>query len=144
MTPLGRFPVDFKMWFGHTNFIISKSRRKMIESVPGVESLNVFSPYRFRLGVGLAFDSTEVRQNIQKVFGVTHKENITYNSEIMQKVGMVKDSITKENWAIYVTPNGEINCAEGDQLEEIVEKVGIYQETHDKFGGLLLKSWSGY
>lgn len=142
ITPMGRFPKDFRLWFGHTNFNLSKKRIKTIENVPGVESLDVFSPYRFRIGIGLAFDQTDVRLNIQKEFGVTHKEFVAYPEEITKKIGAVKDLITKENWAIYVTPNGEISYVESDNFKEISEKVGLYQESNDKIGGLLLKSWN--
>lgn len=55
----------FKFWVGHTNFNISPKIAKVIEDTPGVETLDIFTRYRFRIGVGKIFDSKEVRLNIQ-------------------------------------------------------------------------------
>lgn len=55
----------FKFWEGHTNFNISPKVAKAIEKTDGVEVLDFYTRYRFRLGVGKAFDSREVRQDIQ-------------------------------------------------------------------------------
>ena len=54
----------FKFWVGHTNFNISQKVAKAIEKTEGVETLDVFTRYRFRIGVGKAFDSREVRKEI--------------------------------------------------------------------------------
>lgn len=55
----------FKFWEGHTNFNISQKVAKAVEKTDGVEILDVFSRYRMRIAVGKAFDSREVRQDIQ-------------------------------------------------------------------------------
>lgn len=55
----------FKFWEGHTNFNISQKVAKAIEKTDGVEILECYTRYRFKLGVGKAFDSREVRQDVQ-------------------------------------------------------------------------------
>ena len=72
-TPMGVIPVNdntasgkiFNFWIGHTNFSITKGVFNVIEQNDGVETLDVFTRYRFRIGIGKAFNSTEVKQNIQ-------------------------------------------------------------------------------
>src|SRR5688572_20132531 len=57
-TPMGVMPMtdymtpdkNFNFWVAHTNFNIGAKAKLLIESVPGVESLFVFSRYRFRIG----------------------------------------------------------------------------------------------
>lgn len=71
-TPMGIVPLNestnpvkvFNFWTGYTNFRINHGIRKLIEGVSGVESLDVWSPYRFRIGVGKLFNDREVRHAI--------------------------------------------------------------------------------
>jgi hypothetical protein len=71
-TPMGVIPVTentasgkiFNFWIGHTNFDITKSIALLIEQIPGVETLDIFTRYRFRIAVGKAFDDSSVMRDI--------------------------------------------------------------------------------
>lgn len=71
-TPMGIIPVNdntmsgklFNFWMGHTNFNITPSVAQTIERTNGVETLDIFTRYRFRISVGKAFDDSEVMRNI--------------------------------------------------------------------------------
>lgn len=71
-TPMGLIPYNeytasgkiFNFWIGHTNFNISKLIAQKIEQTPGVETLDVFTRYRFRIAIGKAFEPREVMLNI--------------------------------------------------------------------------------
>lgn len=76
-TPMGIIPVTeytasgkiFNFWTGHTNFDITEKIATIIEKIEGVESLDVFTRYRFRISVGKAFsDSTVMRNITNKVY----------------------------------------------------------------------------
>lgn len=71
VTPMGVLPYNentacskiFNFWVGHTNFTINKEIMQILESCDGVEALDIFTRYRFRIAVGKAFkDSTVMRQ----------------------------------------------------------------------------------
>jgi hypothetical protein len=72
-TPMGIIPIDentasgkiFNFWIGHTNFNITKFISSIIEKTPGVECLDIFTRYRFRVAIGKAFNSSSVMKNIQ-------------------------------------------------------------------------------
>jgi len=72
-TPMGIIPIDentasgkiFNFWVGHTNFNITKFISSVIEKTPGVECLDVFTRYRFRIAIGKAFNGSDVMKNIQ-------------------------------------------------------------------------------
>lgn len=74
ITPMGMIPLHektactkiFKFWIGHTNFNISQKIASVIEEVEGVEILDIFTRYRFRVAIGQAFKDREVMQNIQE------------------------------------------------------------------------------
>jgi len=73
-TPMGIIPMNentasgkiFNFWMGHTNFDISKKIAQIIERTEGVETLDVFTRYRFRVSIGKAFDDSETMRNINK------------------------------------------------------------------------------
>lgn len=71
-TPFGLIPVNentasseiFNFWTGHTNFAITQEISNIIEETDGVETLNVFTKYRFRIAVGKAFNDSAVMREI--------------------------------------------------------------------------------
>lgn len=71
-TPMGIIPMNentasgkiFNFWLGHTNFNLTANLVKAIENTDGVETLDVFTRYRFRVGVGKAFVDSDVMRNI--------------------------------------------------------------------------------
>jgi hypothetical protein len=73
--PIGLVPIQeanlpsslFNFWMGHTTFRLTGNHEDAIEGVDGVETLDVFTPYRFRVGVGRAFDDRKVRKAIELV-----------------------------------------------------------------------------
>lgn len=72
VTPMGMIPYNentasssiFNFWVGHCNFNLSAKICSLIESAEGVETLDVFTRYRFRIGVGKIFDDGKVMRNI--------------------------------------------------------------------------------
>jgi hypothetical protein len=73
-TPMGIIPYNeytasskiFNFWTGHTNFNIIDAVAFAIETTDGVETLDVFTRYRFRIGIGKAFEDRQVMQSIEK------------------------------------------------------------------------------
>lgn len=71
-TPMGLIPYNeytasskiFNFWTGHTNFNLSESIVNILQNTDGVETLDIFTRYRFRLGIGKVFDETSVKQQI--------------------------------------------------------------------------------
>lgn len=71
-SPLGIIPYNeytasskiFNFWVGHTNFDISTPIVEVIEKCEGVELLDIFTRYRFRVGIGKCFNDSETMNNI--------------------------------------------------------------------------------
>lgn len=71
-TPMGIIPFNentasgkiFNFWIGHTTFDITKNIADIIETTSGVETLDIFTRYRFRIAVGKAFSDSEVMRDI--------------------------------------------------------------------------------
>jgi hypothetical protein len=83
MTPLGLIPYNentasskiFNFWTGHTNFNLSAPIVGIIQASDGVEALDVFTRYRFRIAIGQLFDPAMVMSTItSNVYSYLQKE----------------------------------------------------------------------
>lgn len=54
----------FNFWLGHTNFNITTNIVKKIENINGVETLDIFTRYRFRVAFGKAFNDRDIMSTI--------------------------------------------------------------------------------
>lgn len=71
-TPMGIIPYTentasgkiFNFWVGHTNFDITQKISDLIENIDGVEILDIFTRYRFRIAIGKAFIDSKVMKEI--------------------------------------------------------------------------------
>jgi len=71
-SPMGLIPYGehtasskiFNFWTGHTNFNLSKTVIDCIEDVDGVETLDIFTRYRLRVGIGKCFNDAETMSHI--------------------------------------------------------------------------------
>ena len=74
ITPMGMLPYSektscetvFNFWTGHTNFSISKDISDILERCDGVETLDIFTRYRFRIAIGRAFKDSSIMTTINK------------------------------------------------------------------------------
>lgn len=76
IVPLGEWlePGEvFNFWVGHANFNITADIVSQIEVVEGVEILDVFTRYRFRIGIGSMFKDGTVMRKVAKCLGVKYK-----------------------------------------------------------------------
>ncbi len=80
VTSMGVMPITeyntpgktFSFWIGHTNFSITKDIHKLIGDIEGVETFDIFTRYRFRVGIGKLFDETSVKKMIDKGLAEYH------------------------------------------------------------------------
>lgn len=72
ITPMGVIPYNeftasgkiFNFWVGHANFTITDDIVDIIKQTDGIESLDVFTRYRFRIAIGKAFSDSETMRKI--------------------------------------------------------------------------------
>jgi hypothetical protein len=73
MTPFGVLPLtehamaskSFKLWVGHSNFKLTEAFYKVIGEHPGIEALDILTPYRFRIAVGKMFIDRDVMTSVR-------------------------------------------------------------------------------
>jgi hypothetical protein len=145
----------FDFWILHTNFEITKDIRDIISKVPGVESNDVLTRYRTRVGFprsGL-FNASKVKSTVQDAiryyFHETQNINLS-NFEtsldgltVSMQVREVRDNIDKKHdyWTIYVLPNGHMEVITADEEDqEYLRRTKTLQNLHMMIGGSLLSS----
>jgi len=84
LTNMGMIPYNeytdcckiFNFWIGHTNFSLSNKIANIIQDIEGVETLDIFTRYRFRVAFGKAFIDRDVINNINvtisSIFNITN------------------------------------------------------------------------
>lgn len=60
----------YNFWMGHANFDLGNGLADKIANVDGVETFDCFTRYRFRIAVGHAFSSDEVKEMIDAAIQV--------------------------------------------------------------------------
>ena len=86
-TPMGIIPVTehtnptkiFNFWTMHTNFRITRDIQNIIDHTEGVECLDVFTPYRWRIAIGKAFKTNDVKLTLQENLNVAGIVNAKEN-----------------------------------------------------------------
>lgn len=74
VTPMGIIPYTdntasnkiFNFWVGHTNFDVTPSVVSIIDSYDGIETLDVFTRYRFRIGIGKLFNAADTMYSLSE------------------------------------------------------------------------------
>jgi len=90
MTPFGVLPLTeqnmaskyFKFWVGHSNFKLTKEFYDIIGKHPGIETLDILTPYRFRIAVGKLFVDRDVMTSVRDTmvrYITTNKRHVTFN-----------------------------------------------------------------
>jgi len=100
---------NFNLWVGHTNFDITKRVVETIKQVPGVETLEVYTRYRFRVGFGMIFDSTEVKLEIERLLLDKNDYKKDLPEELKKKIEDIIGGLKKnyKYWGLCLLPNGE-------------------------------------
>lgn len=132
--PIGIIPINegnvpsklFNFWMMHTNFSITPKLIDKMEAVNGVETLDVWTRYRARIGIGKIFDETEVLNDIEKELCSEEKDSI----DILKKDLKSKYKF----WAIVVSDNKVIPFV-GKSKEEVEGKVSSFKTEQ------ILRSW---
>jgi hypothetical protein len=107
--------------------------------MPGVEILDVFLKYTFRIAIGHAFSFQDVRQNIEQILC----SDLNFGKNTIYNIGdTIKNDLSKsKHWAMYILPTGQVNIIKDSRKSEAFnEKLNIYSTSQTLIGGKLLSS----
>lgn len=153
-TPMGPFPVSpfydfnkaFEFWMGHTDFPIDDTVAEILDNVPGIEILDIITKYQFRFSVGKMFKGVNVRLNILEVLdaipprrGEINPTDMTLPKEVRDKLDILESQAKAnfERWVFYILPNGRIDAAFDDNVDE---SLPLYKKAQELTGGVIITS----
>ena len=142
----------FDFWILHTNFDITPIVARAIELVSGVETLDVLTRYRVRIGFTRSnlFNTKEVKKNVEQAVLELDRpkkdaidENIAmeFTPDISKNVATVRDKILSEvnYWAIYILPNGELDILSSEKLDHpFIQRLSVMARSHELIGGYIM------
>lgn len=149
--PMGIIPLNehnapgkvFCFWLGHTNFNISTKVKNILKKIVGVETLDIFTRYRFRVAVGKAFlDEAKdpygknILLNIEKILCPKQKakKKPTFKEHTINILKKKLDS-TGKFWAILEAEDGSLDPRKAATKEEVIKLI------EESRCNVLAKSW---
>lgn len=147
----------FDFWTVHCNFPITQAISDAVENVPGVETLNVMTKYRARIGFNRilfqanAFDLNEVREGVEiaakkaciKNNELDHiGELLLFSADIRALAEQTKKKLSKSNhWTMYVLPNGQMETfTEFKRTDSMDKKTALFNSAKRLIGGAVFTS----
>jgi hypothetical protein len=141
--PMGIIPLNescypgklYNFWNMHTNFDVTEAVADVLNEMPGVETLDIFTRYRVRLAFGKCFEEREIKRAIEKVLTEQPKPP----EETTDKLSVIKNSLGRKYkyWCIITTKEGKMFTYGDDTQEKIEEKIDECQEIENVY-----LSWS--
>ncbi len=141
---------SFDFWILHTNFDVTEDVKEAIEKSPGVESLDILTRYRVRIGFTIsgAFNNSEVRQDIQRrlLKPVISEEQEpessamyrAFDEETYETIESKKNELNKneKHWIMYVLPNGNMSIYSSKTTDiEFIEQLTFLNQMQLLVGG---------
>jgi hypothetical protein len=142
VVPLNEHNIPSKVycfWMGHANFDITRDVLQKIENTPGVEALDVFTRYRFRVAIGKAFLTDDDPQGVIILKAINN--NVCPNSKNIkikqQGVELLKKKLVSKYpfWVIFTLPDGSLDPQGRNTKEELEEEV------KRRNGNIIATSW---
>ena len=157
-TPMGMLSVldntfatsQFDFWLMHTNFNIKAGMIAIIDQVLGVETVEVYTKHRARIGFprsGL-FVPREVMHNIECSLieaGYQEQNQILVGLEVDTANNAIETrsmlASKYENWAMWVIPNGNLEVIGTDTIDsQYTQMLLLLKSAVQTVGGRLLTS----
>lgn len=79
----------FNFWRGDTNFVLQAKHKFVLDTLLGIEALDIHTPYRFRIAIGTMFDEQDTLKRAEEVLiqacgGKSRSESNPYASLFKQ------------------------------------------------------------
>jgi len=131
----------FDFWTGHANFNISEEVLEEIEEFPGVETLDVLTRYRFKVGFGKAFaaggwNTSRIRRGIERLLGADPSSR-DGRPDVDRAIVEVESEAREKGqfWALLALPNGSVDFVRSGDDRAVVRRLADYVNAKTAVGG---------
>lgn len=143
----GNLSANCNFWMMHTNFNLSEKALNIIKKIPGVETLCPVFRYRARVGIGKCFESTQVKEAIQRAFNVGVAETkppdpLIIDEAKQAEIDTMRDFAQRNFpfWMIYLVPNGSLTFRQAEDMENFKASLALLKEAQELAGGVIYAS----
>jgi hypothetical protein len=158
---------DYDFWVMHTNFDLNRGVAGLIETVDGVETMEVYTRYRARLGFPRSGEGdredeanfvpffrprdvmNRIDDAVREYFHYAQNQTLVgLGIQTAEKVIETRDKLDKEfdHWTIWVLPNGNVEVLNSDgkpeSFADYQHRLSVLKKAHQTVGGRLLSSES--
>lgn len=144
----------FEFWLIHTNFDIRRDFVEKIEKIHGVETIDVFTRYRMRIGFPISglFNISDIKYNVGQLVKNLNDEDINknlrvigaeYGDTILKNIKDIYNQVANscQYWTIYLSPNGKVEVVKSnDNYQEYCQMAAVVKDVKQMVGGHLLSS----
>ncbi len=142
----------FDFWLLHTNFDITIDFVKNLEKITGIETIEVFTRYRLRIGFPKTpfFNTTETKAKVQKFIDelninainplINNIQTIYGATKALEIQNIYSNIYNSPYWNIYLYPNAHVDIIISDKYEEFAEKIFLIKKIHQMVGGININS----
>jgi len=128
----------FNFWIGDTTFNVSKPVVLAIQKVEGVETLDVPTRYRFRVGIGRLFDEVKVKTEIEYTLACFQEQMKLSEKKQREFETALEVASRQPYFCVYILPNEKMFCRYGKDFGKIRDEYNLYNQSHEEVGGLLV------
>jgi hypothetical protein len=147
----GDWPANFNFRVAHTSFTLSRSVRKALKAVPGVETLDIMTRYRCRIGIGKCFEADKVEEAIEEALqapkplpGEVNPGHLYLTPGLRRSIRDAIDAARQghTHWSVYLVPNGRLDVAGFTDEEErrFEQALDLHRQALETVGGVLFTS----
>jgi hypothetical protein len=152
ITPLGVMPLKstndptriFSFYLCEVNFSITPRIAKVLSELPGIEILDVFTRYKFRIAIGNNFKFKDVKKSIEQALLISPAKDTKLDKVLDGQVKeLIENQLSKSTyWAIYILPNGEMDSVTSniDDSDSFNNMLNVYNKSKEMVGGTLYTS----
>jgi hypothetical protein len=108
----------YNFWMGYTNFELLEGHVRDIKAIVGVESFDLYTPLRFRIAVGRAFEEHQVLEQINQATKCKRTAKRTTLELVQHILGN-----SKGHWCIQFDANGKMNFKFGETPDLVNKQI---------------------
>ena len=128
---------NFNFWRGDTNFNIEPKHKWAIDHTLGVESVDFYTPLRFRISIGKLFNERDVLERVEKALISTMIKDIPKNPP---KTDPYSSLAKQYEFFAVISNNGSKQVFHGKDEGEVSLQIQKY--LLDNPDAVVYKSWS--
>lgn len=145
----GHVEANFRFFVGHANFWLTKAEKRTLLATRGVETLDILSPYRFRVGVAHGFPPARILRAVEELLGCTRPLAGERNPQGIDLPHAVRRRLRREvarlreaggHWTAYAVTSGAVDARTAADPDDYCHRLAVLTRAQQLAGGVIVQS----